>query len=148
MEPIKTILVPVDFDGPSEAALDTALRFARNLEAKVILLHVEPFKLADVPEDVFYEGPNASSRARTNAMAALSALAESRASSGIAIKTELREGIAWDEILGATRSLKADMIVMGTHGRKGLTRGILGSVAEHVLRNAKVPVMTIRADEP
>jgi nucleotide-binding universal stress UspA family protein len=148
MEPIKTILVPVDFDGPSEAALDTAIRFAKNLGSKIVLLHVEPFKLADVPAGVFYEGHNASSRARSNALAELSRLEQSKASSGIAITSEVREGIAWDEILGAARRLSADMIVMGTHGRKGLSRGILGSVAEHVVRGAHVPVMTIRFDEP
>jgi len=148
MEPVKTILVPVDFDGPSEAAVDTAIRFAKNLGATIILLHVEPFNLADVPPGVFYDGPNPSTRARSSARTELARLAESRAASGISIGTELREGIAWDEILGAARTLNADMIVMGTHGRKGLARGILGSVAEHVLRNAKIPVMTVRAEVP
>src|SRR5512140_1446560 len=143
MEPIKTILVPVDFDRPSEAALDTAVRFAKNLGAKITLLHVEAFKLADVPQELFYEGQNASSRARTTALTELTRMAESKKNSGVAISTEMREGIVWDEILGAARHFKAELIVMGTHGRKGLTRGLLGSVAEHVLRGAHVPVMTV-----
>ncbi len=147
MEPIKTILVPVDFDQPSEAALDTAIRFAKNLGATITLLHVEPFNLTDVPEGVFFEGPNASTRARSDARAELSRLVQSKAESGITITSELREGIAWDEILGAARRLGADLIVMGTHGRKGLSRGLLGGVAEQVLRSAHVPVMTIRAGD-
>ena len=148
MEPIKTILVPVDFDAPSEAALDTAIRFAKNLGAKITLLHVEPFRLGDVPEGVFYEGPNASSRARATALVELGKLAERKATSGVAIGVELREGIAYDEILGAARQLNAELIVMGTHGRSGIARGLLGSVAEHVLRGSTVPVMTVRAPQP
>ena len=146
MEPIKRILVPVDFDHFSGAALDTAIRFAKNLQARITLLHVEPYRLGDVPKELFYDGPNPSSRARTTARDALARLAEGKASSGVPIDTELREGIVWDEILGAARHLGAELIVMGTHGRSGIARGLLGSVAEHVVRGAHIPVMTVRAD--
>ena len=145
MDAIKRILVPVDFDDTSEAALDTAIRFAKNLGAKITLLHVEPFALSDVSQELFYEGPNASTRARKTAHDRLFALIESRKSHGITIDSETRQGIVWDEILGAARHVGADLIVIGTHKRSSLSRGLLGSVAENVVRSSTIPVMTIRA---
>ena len=94
---------------------------------------------------LFYEGPNASTRARKTAHDRLFALIESRKSHGITIDSETRQGIVWDEILGAARHVGADLIVIGTHKRSSLSRGLLGSVAENVVRSSTIPVMTIRA---
>jgi nucleotide-binding universal stress UspA family protein len=143
MAPIRTILVPVDFDAPSEAALEQAVRLARALGAKIKLLHVLRFALTDVDE-VFYKSPNASVRRRTSALKRLADITE-RFSRDVPIESELREGIAWDEIVGAATQLEADLIVMGMRPRHGVARGFRGSVAERVIRAARVPVMTVHA---
>jgi nucleotide-binding universal stress UspA family protein len=145
MDPIRKILVPVDFDPPSEAALQQAVRFARAVGAKIKLLHVLPFALSNVSEGLFYEAPNTSGRMRAAAAEKLAELAE-RFGAQVPIETDIVEGIAWDEIVGAAKNFEADMIVLGTHGRQGVARGLLGSVAERVVRSASVPVMTVRAD--
>jgi nucleotide-binding universal stress UspA family protein len=64
--------------------------------------------------------------------------------SGVKVDTVLRHGPAWSEILAVAAETKADLIVMGTHGRRGLARALLGSVAEKVVRTASCPVMTVR----
>ncbi len=145
MNPIRTILVPVDFRPSSEAALDEAVRYAHALGAEITLLHVQPFALSDVPEELFYPSANTSVRMRTSTLKRLSNLAESRRSAGVPIQVELREGIAWDEIIGAADRLNADLIVIGAHEDTGLTRRLLGNVADRVARTARVPVMTVRA---
>jgi nucleotide-binding universal stress UspA family protein len=62
---------------------------------------------------------------------------------GVKIETMLREGAAHEEIKSVAESSHADLIVIGTHGRKGLARALLGSVAENVLRTVKTPVLAI-----
>lgn len=59
-------------------------------------------------------------------------------------KSVLRRGRPWEEILAAAADVEADLIVIGTHGRRGLSRALLGSVAEKVVRVSPVPVMTVR----
>jgi nucleotide-binding universal stress UspA family protein len=144
MDAIRTILVPVDFDSSSDAALEQAVRLARAFGARIKLLHVLAFALSDVDSELFYAGPNTSVRLRTGALKGLADIAE-RYRDQVVIEHEIREGIAWDEIVGAATQLDADLIVMGTHGRKGGFRGLLGSVAERVVRASSVPVMTVRA---
>jgi nucleotide-binding universal stress UspA family protein len=145
MDPIRTILVPVDFDAASEAAVQRAVGLAQKLGSRVVLLHVVPFSLTDVPEEFFYTSPNASQRNRADRGTKLSALRQSLAGSGVDIVTDMGEGIAWDAILGAAQRHEADLIVMGAHGGSRLSRGLLGSVAERVVRTAPIPVMTVRA---
>ena len=59
-------------------------------------------------------------------------------------KSLIRAGVPWEEVLAAAAEVRADLIVMGTHGRRGLERALLGSVAEKVVRMAPVPVLTVR----
>jgi nucleotide-binding universal stress UspA family protein len=146
MKPIRTILVPVGFDPVSEAALDEAVGLAKQLGARVVLFHVVPFALSDVPEGLFYRAPNTSHRQRTEGRGKLANMLESRKGSGVEMRAEMGEGIAWDAILGAIRQHEADLVVLGTRGRNGLPRGIMGSVAERVVRTSPVPVMTVRAN--
>ncbi|MGO9838639.1 MAG: universal stress protein [Polyangiaceae bacterium] len=66
---------------------------------------------------------------------------------GVAIDSTLRQGPVWSEILAAAKSPKADLIVIGTHGRRGLSRALLGSVAERIVRTAPCPVLTVHGPE-
>ena len=79
----------------------------------------------------------------TAAQGGLDALLESRKSTGLAITAVLRDGVAWEEINDVAKLVEADLIIIGTHGRRGLSRALLGSVAENVIRTTQVPVLTI-----
>lgn len=132
--------MPIDFEAPSQEALNTALRYAPKLGLSVVLVHVytvpvfiypgfSPIVTPGLPEDI-----------ENTAKKALEKLAEEAGH----LKTMLRMGDPAVEILAAIDDLKPELLVMGTHGRKGLAHFILGSVAERVVRQSPVPVLTVR----
>jgi nucleotide-binding universal stress UspA family protein len=140
MPVIRHILVATDFGEPAACALEYALMLGKALDAKVTLFHafyVPPIAYGDgsipVPVDDWIDGAH-------NALAQQVEKAKAtwpRVESAFAIM-EPRQGI-----LEAAESKKPDLIVIGTHGRRGLSRVLLGSVAEHVVRASPVPVLTI-----
>lgn len=137
-----TILVPTDFSGYAEEALDYALELAAKIGAKVTLLNVIGIPALGVPElGVAISATLMESFVQQN-QEALDKLAKAKLPAQI--ETALRTGDARDVIVGTAKELHADMIVMGTHGRRGLSRALLGSVAEGVVRMAPCPVLTIR----
>jgi nucleotide-binding universal stress UspA family protein len=142
MEPIKTILVPVDFEAASLAALRTALELARPNEANVVLLHafsVPPYVYRGISEALLKQIRD---QARD---AALRPLNDLRSRWGV--ETLLREGDPATQVLRVADEIGADRIVMGTHGHRGFDRFMFGSVAEAVVRKSKVPVMVVRPEE-
>jgi nucleotide-binding universal stress UspA family protein len=138
----KTILVPTDFSDSAEEALDYAIALAGKLGATVHLLNVITIPALGVPElGVALTSTMMESTVRSN-QGALDKLATRRASANL--DTILRTGDARDVIVDVAREIGADLIVMGTHGRRGVRRALLGSIAEGVLRTAPCPVLTIR----
>jgi nucleotide-binding universal stress UspA family protein len=138
---IKHILVPTDFSEPSERALATALELARAFDAQITLLHVWSIPNTGYAEALAwpYEAmETAARRALDEGLAATKKLYA---------KTEglLREGNEWRQVLDVADELGVDLVVMGTHGRRGLPRLVLGSVAEKVVRLCPVPVLTVSA---
>jgi universal stress protein A len=143
-----TILVPVDFDDASRRAVSTAVELARIFGSSVVLLHV-------IPPTSFPEGTRVlpveaadpvdleeyvSKRARH-------LLDEHFASvllGGAFVRKEARSGHPVETILRAIDECEAKLVVVGTHGRSGPARLLLGSVAENVLRRSPVPVMVVR----
>lgn len=141
----KTILVPTDFSPHAEQALDYALDLAGKLDATVHVLNVIGIPALGVPElgvAVTSTVIDQIVRDNTDALDKLVALHAGKARLGRPI---LRTGDARDEILHVAEELKADLIVMATHGRRGVARALLGSVAEMVVRTSPVPVLTVRA---
>ena len=139
----KKILVPTEFAESSRAAADVGLELARQFHVPLVLLHTY---LA--PAAVYYSLPMVPSKdyAIAYEKAARESLEQERArlaTSGTEIIAILRPGAAWEEILAAAQELDAGLIVMGTHGRRGLPRALLGSVAEKVVRLSPIPVMTV-----
>ncbi len=129
---IKRILCPVDFSDASRHALDHAATIARWYEAKVSIVHVfNPTLL--VPSD-FNER-----RIEEQMHEWLAASMKTGAECDLVFE----EGSPAERILASANATSADMIVMGTHGREGFERLLLGSVAEHVLRHAGCPVLTV-----
>jgi nucleotide-binding universal stress UspA family protein len=145
---ITHILVPTDFSPPSDAALACARDLADKYNARLSLLHV-----LTSPDATGYWTPEVYVPARLEARERLTGEAKHRAESALTpeernrydVIVQVRARSVADDILDFAREHDVDLIVMGTHGRRGLTHLLLGSVAEHVLRQAPCPVVTTRA---
>ncbi|MFO0615409.1 MAG: universal stress protein [Polyangiaceae bacterium] len=136
------ILVPIDFGEASDLALETALALASKFDATVTLLHAswvptEHYALSG--EGIHWPVAAVSDAARKSFDAAL---AEAKLRyprvDGVFVTAEPRHAI-----LDVATGRKCDLIVMGTHGRRGLTRVLMGSVAERVVRTSPIPVLTL-----
>jgi nucleotide-binding universal stress UspA family protein len=143
----KTILVPVDFSETSEHALDYAVDLAKSIGAKIVVAHAYELPVYGFPDGAFVATVEIATRIMNGAQAGLQALVEKRKASGVEMKIELRQGNPVDEIHAIADAVGADMICLGTHGRRGLARVILGSVAEQVIRSAHTPVLAIRGED-
>jgi nucleotide-binding universal stress UspA family protein len=140
----RTILVPVDFSDYSEAALDYAVDLSARLDAKVFLLNVIGVPALGVPElGVALTSTFIESMVRDN-QATIDKLADARRQKANIGGALLRTGDARDVINHTAEEVGAELIVMGTHGRRGVGRALLGSVAESVVRTSPCPVLTIR----
>jgi nucleotide-binding universal stress UspA family protein len=138
------ILVPIDFSACAERALDYACDLAAKLGAKV---HVINAIGATLPELSVALTDQMISSLRHNNAAALDKLIAPRRAKAAFGQITVVDNDARDAILQAARTVRADLIVIGTHGRRGLSRILLGSVAEDVLRRAPCPVLAVR-EEP
>ena len=145
MVEIRRILCPIDFSDFSRRALDHAVAIARWYESTVTVLHV----FSPVPVAAFGPGPVSfepivlTAADREQLLADTKEFAAAESAPGIAIEAVLREGNTSVEILDQATSMDADLLVIGTHGRSGFERLVLGSVAEKVLRKARCPVLTV-----
>jgi nucleotide-binding universal stress UspA family protein len=143
----KKLLVPVDGSEPSDAAVTLAVRLARDQGAKVVFLHVSEVAriAAMVSSTVMCVDPTPALDAEhaIGEEALRDAAARARQSE---VQTEslLVEGASADSILDTASRNGADLIVIGSHGRGGIQRALLGSVAEAVLRRSRVPVLVTR----
>jgi nucleotide-binding universal stress UspA family protein len=139
----KTILVPTDFGEPAEEALDYAVTLAGTLGARIILLNVLRLPVLGMVEMGAVVTEGAMDSLLIANQAELDRLAALRTT--VPIETALRTGEAHDVILQVAEEVHADLIVMGTHGRHGIRRLLLGSVAEAIVRTASCPVLTMHS---
>jgi nucleotide-binding universal stress UspA family protein len=140
---IRSILVPHDFSETAQRAFDFALDLAAPLGARINLVFAY-----DVLAYGFPEAPSMAmdtTQIERAARTALEGVASRARRPGVAVECVLRRGAAWSEINAAAKDTAADLIVMGTHGRRGVARALLGSVAEKVVRTASCPVLTVHA---
>ena len=144
---IKSILVPTDFSAASKKALDYAVPFAERFGAKLTLLHVvEPVATPDFANSFPLMMENDKVMAACKAQ--LQSLVKQTAIDPMLVeKTLLRQGRSFHEIADAARTLKADLIIISTHGYTGLKHALLGSTAERVVRHAPCPVLVVRERE-
>jgi nucleotide-binding universal stress UspA family protein len=140
------ILVPTDFTETSDRALDWAVTLAGKLGASVTVMHSYEMPIAGFPDATIVATPELATRISDASKEALEKAAELRRGRGVAVDVVLREGVAWEEINAVADEIDADLVVIGTHGRHGLARALLGSVAEHVVRTGRRPIVTIRSD--
>lgn len=139
----KHILVPTDLSESAEQALDYACELARTLGAQVHLLNVIGIPAMGVPELGLAMTTTMIDQMVVDHQTAIERLARTRchASCGQVL---VRTGDARDVINQTAKEIGADLIVIGTHGRTGLSRALLGSTAETVVRTAPCPVLTVR----
>lgn len=140
----KNILVPTDLSPHAEAALDYACELAAKLGATVHLVDVIGVPALGVPELGIAVTSTMIDSMVADAQAALEALAARKRTQVTIGQVLLKTGDARDMIDQTAKELGADLIVMGTHGRRGVSRALLGSVAETVVRTAPCPVLVIR----
>jgi universal stress protein A len=146
MRAFRCILHPTDFSSASAAAFRRALALAKASRAPLVLVHVmtppSPF-IGDGPAPASYIDLLA--LARRSARRRLARAAEQARRQGVQVRALFVEGLPADEILRAARRVRADLVVVGTHGRSGVSRLFMGSVAERVVRESRCPVLTVRA---
>ncbi len=142
----RRILHPSDFSPACAAAFATAVETAEHDGAELILLHVlsplGPLLGDGYVSPAMFEEMQRTTRAEGQKR--LDALARKAEKAGVRVTPLLREGVAWQEITRTAKGKRADLIVMGTHGRTGFAKLFLGSVAERVVATAPCAVLTVR----
>jgi nucleotide-binding universal stress UspA family protein len=143
---INHILHATDFSTASRRAFTTAVDLARTLKAKLTLVYVIAPLLPMAPEQYVDAGAFDRIEAQTRDWSAqqLKRLANRVRKAGVRVATELREGDAATQIVRAAKSRRADLIVVGTHGRGVIPKFFLGSVADRVIKTATCPVTAVR----
>lgn len=142
----KHILVPVDGSATSLLAVDKAAGLARAFGSAVTAIYVlDPYPFTGIGADFAYGQAEYLTAANAEADKALQAVRAAMDSAGIAVQTLVGESHAAHEgIVRAVESVGADLIVIGSNGRRGLERLVLGSVTQRVLQTATVPVLVVR----
>jgi len=137
----KHILVPTDFSEPSQLALQYAISLAQKFEAKLSLLHVYGIPTVYYPDNVSWplEELGKAAQASLDHAAADARRVWPRTEGHVEL------GDPRDRILEYAKTCGADLIVIGTHGRRGVAHLVMGSVAESVVRMSPVPVLTVSA---
>ena len=141
---LKKILVPYDFSDHSKEALDWALELADTWQARVELLHVIHIlpPVVDIPSDMYADVERdqiADAQQRLEALRT-----EKTSDTPATIDIHVQRGVPFQAICDYAETHQADMIVMGSHGRTGLSHVFLGSVAERVIRHAPCPVLVTK----
>ena len=144
MVEIKRILCPIDFSDHSIHALDHAVAFAKWYGSSITLIHVRPPAPVPYPAGPGMVASFMTPQERAALLDSMNQLQQEHCE-GAPCTAEVIEGPPAGEILARAESMRADLVVIGTHGRSGFERLILGSITEKVLRKAACPVLTVPA---
>ncbi|MFW5921068.1 MAG: universal stress protein [Polyangiales bacterium] len=147
MAEIKRILSPVDFSETSDHALRYAVDLASKLGAEMHVVHVYQLPMYALPDGGVLAGPDVAAGIMDQAQKRMKELTKELDGEGVRMKTHVIEGMPHREIVRMADEIEADLIIMGTHGRSGLSHLLLGSVAERVVRTSTHPVLTVRHPE-
>jgi nucleotide-binding universal stress UspA family protein len=147
MFPVRVILHPTDFSPPSEQAFKLACSLAREARGRLIVLHV--LERPVIVQSGVAMAPPPPPPSEEERKAVLAQLHQVRpADPALPVEYRLEEGDPATAVLQVAREAGCDLIVLGTHGRTGLARLLMGSVAERVVRGADCPVLTLKAPLP
>jgi nucleotide-binding universal stress UspA family protein len=141
---IRCIVCPTDFSATARRAVEYAAELARSFGAEVVLLHVIPdMNYPPKSLGMVTALPNLRQELNQRAKQELDAL-RTLFDAAVKVRTELRDGQSHEQVLECANAVKADLIVLGTHGHTGLKHLLLGSTAERVVRLATCPVLVVR----
>jgi len=146
---IRTILHPTDFSESSRHAMTYAIALAEEFRAKLCILHV----IEEISSALYFDMLQAPPLTQLmvdiekRAREALNEILPAELRGKVPAEYIIRKGVPFVEILRCADQVKADMIVLGTHGRTGLKHALFGSVAEKVVRKAACPVLSVRHPE-
>jgi len=143
----KSLLVPTDFSAGSDRALGYAIELARALRLEIFVLHAYEIPMLGFPDGVMVATPELATRVADGAKIGLEKALAVHQATDVKMHSLLKTGPSWRTIVDTAKELEIGMIVMGTHGRHGLPRALLGSVAEKVVRTATCPVLTVHVDD-
>jgi nucleotide-binding universal stress UspA family protein len=140
---LRRILVPVDFTETSDRALGYAIELARKFDASITVMHAYQIPVYGFPDATYITAAELATQISNAAQKRLDALVEANKTAAGELASVLRDGVPWEEINAVAGEVKADLVIIGTHGRRGLARALLGSVAENVIRTSTIPVLVI-----
>ena len=152
MQAFKNVLFPIDFSECSEKVFPNALEMVRRFEGKLYLLFVAHdisyLTTIDMPRDTVMNTKALVAEIARAGESQMEAFCDKHLSGFPNYETRVVIGSPGDEILKFVEEQGIDLVVMGTHGRKGLDRTLMGSVADDIIKNAAVPVMTMNPFRP
>jgi nucleotide-binding universal stress UspA family protein len=140
---LNRIVVATDFSEIADGALDYALSFAAPSGASITIVHAYGLPVYGFPDGILLPSADVATRISTGAQQALDATVKKACERCATASGELRNGDPREEVEKVAENLGADLIVVGTHGRRGFKRWILGSVAESIVRTSKIPVLVV-----
>jgi len=143
----RKILVPIDGSETALLGLNEAIRLAKNQGARIRLVHVSNELIVVLPE-AYLDSGRATNASRDSANAILDSGEALVLTAGVAVDKTLLEAMgnqAGDLIVQQAKDWEADLIVCGTHGRRGIRRIVLGSDAEYIVRHTPVPILLVRS---
>jgi nucleotide-binding universal stress UspA family protein len=140
----KKILAPTDFSEVASYATDTAIELAKTFAVPVVLMHSYEIPVYSYPAIPYVPATDLTESLEQAAKQGLDFVRRKYELSGVEITTVVQIGVAWEQIISTAKNIDAGLIVMGTHGRRGLPRALMGSVAEKVVRLSPIPVLTLR----
>lgn len=143
MSRIESILVPIDFESPSERALAYAVELGEKLGASVHVMTAYDLPTSSLPEGVLLASVETVARLMEAAQAALDRACAPYREAKVPVTSHVEKGDPRDAILAVARDRHVSLIVMGTHGRKGIARALIGSTAESIIRSSEIPVLTV-----
>lgn len=138
------VLVAVDGSHTALHALDTVFELAKELQHDPEIHCVSVVDYIELPGSLGEAPSSAPDLLADEAETALAVAAERAARNEKRIRSHIERGPVVDAILAVAREIRADVIVLGTHGRKGLQRAVLGSTCEAILRRSETPVLAVR----
>lgn len=145
---MKKLLLATDFSKGALVAEEHAITLAKALEGEIVVLHAWNLPILPFQEGAINASPDQIASIAASAQKELDGCVARIAARFPRVTGMLRVDEAWQAIIESAKQIGADMIIVGTHGRRGLPRLLLGSVAERVVRTAPCPVLTVHANDP
>ncbi|MFN7701022.1 MAG: universal stress protein [Deltaproteobacteria bacterium] len=140
---MSSIVCAIDFSEPSDRALSHALELGKRLGAKVIAVHAWQLPVYAVPDGVAVFGPEVVAEITEGLQKQLGKTLESHRTEGVTLEGKLVAGAPVEAVLEVAKDARAEYVVIGTHGRTGVARFVIGSVAERMVRLSTVPVVVV-----